>query len=112
MSYAQKGNKNESEVTEALMGGIGFIAKLLMWAGLLSSLVSFGFLLFYVILFSSGSTNTAAANVHDLIETFRKVLTGGLLSFFIGSAYLFWGEGWIEVVQLLVSVLFFLAPTL
>ena len=111
MSYQPVGkNKKESEVTDALMGGLGAFAKFVMWAGLLATIVSAGFLIYYVVLYSG--TPPAGADPKPLIETFRKILTTGLLAFFIGSAYLFWGEGWMEMIQIIVSVIFFLAPQL
>src|SRR5262245_45566403 len=112
MSYQPVGGKNkkEAEVTDALMGALEFVAKLAMWVGLAATLVSAGLLIYYVIVYSGGTP--PSADPKGMIETFRKILTTGLLAFFIGSAYLFWGEGWMEIVQIIVSVLFFLAPQL
>jgi len=113
MSFAPKApSKNDRETTETLLRGIEGICKVLMWGGLVASVVAFGFLIFYVYLFSSGNTSMSADQIHSYIETFRKILTGGLLAFFLGSAYVFWGEAWMEAVQIIVSVLFFLAPTI
>jgi hypothetical protein len=113
MSYQPVGKKNhkESEVTDALMGALEFFAKLIMYAGLLATIVGAGFLIYYVVLYS-GYKPPTGGDPKMLVETFRKILTTGLLAFFIGSAYLFWGEGWMEMVQIIVSVLFFLAPML
>lgn len=112
MSYQPAGKKHESELTEGLMGALETLAKLLMWLGLGATLVGAGFLIYYVAIYSGSTTQLAGTDPKALIETFRKILTTGLLAFFIGSAYLFWGEGWMEMVQIIVSVLFFLAPTI
>lgn len=104
-------SKNESEATEALMNWLFGVAKVAMWLGLLASLVGAGFLIYYVVLYS-GAPPTGAADPKSLIEIFRKLLTTGLLVFFVGSAATFWGEGWMEMIQIIVSVVFFLAPTL
>src|SRR5438105_1315150 len=110
MSYQpQPKGRSENEITETLLNGIEFLAKALMWLGLVSSVVSLGFLVYYVVMFSSGST-ADAKTATDLIELFRKVLTGGLLAFFLGTAYLFWGEGWMEIVQILSSLACYAAP--
>src|SRR5690242_15961536 len=112
MAYVPTGNKKkEAETTEMLVGIISGIAKFIMWVGLLASLVGAGFLIYYFVRYS-GSPPAGAPDPKDLIETFRKILTTGLLAFFIGSAYLFWGEGWMEMIQIIVSVIFFLAPSL
>src|SRR5690349_4066749 len=98
MSYVPPGmsnKKKESEVTEMLVGALTFFAKLIMWLGLLATLVGAGFLIYYAILYTGSTPAHAAADPKGLIETFRKLLTTGLLAFYIGSAYLFWGEGWI-----------------
>lgn len=110
MSYTPKPKSHsEQQITEGLLSVLEFIAKLLMWAGLAASLVSLSFLIYYVVLFSG--TATADKNAaQGFIELFRKVLTGGLLAFYIGSAYLFWGEGWMEIVQILSALACYTAP--
>jgi hypothetical protein len=113
MSYTPKPkSQTEHEVAETLLSGIEFLAKLLMWLGLAASLASVGFLVYYVVIFSGGGAPDAKAaqSAQDFIELFRKILTGGLLAFFLGSAYLFWGEGWMEAIQILTSVGCYAAP--
>ena len=112
MSYTPSHKKKESEVMESFMGALEFFAKLLLWVGLLATLVGAGFLIYYVILYSNGTPPPGGSDPKALIEIFRKVLTTGLLAFFIGSAYILWGEGWMEMIQIIVSVVFFLAPQL
>ncbi len=108
-----KNQKKESEAMAMLMGALSFLAKLIMWLGLLATLVGAGFLIYYAVLYTgSAPPKAAGTDPKELIETFRKILTTGLLAFYIGSAYLFWGEGWMEMIQILLSVLLFLAPTI
>jgi len=115
MSYVPPGMKNspkkESEVTEMLVGALTFLARLVMWLGLIATVIGVGFLVYYCVLYT-GPVPPKGGDPKDLIETFRKILTTGLLAFYIGSAYLFWGEGWMEMVQILLSVALFLAPTI
>ncbi|MEA2552392.1 MAG: hypothetical protein QOJ65_568 [Fimbriimonadaceae bacterium] len=107
----QKG-RNESEISETLMSGLDFLAKALMWLGLLASVVSLGFLIFYVFFFANAAPTQNLDQIKTLVELFRKVLTFGLLAAFIGSAFLFWGEGWLEIVQLVISLFCYFAPAL
>lgn len=110
MSYNPKPKgPSESEITEGFFKVLEVIAKLLMWAGLIASLLSLTFLIYYVVLFS-GSTTADKVAAQGFIELFRKVLTGGLLAFYIGGAYLFWGEGWMEIVQILSALACYTAP--
>lgn len=109
MSTVQRG-KNESEITQAILDVIEGIAKLLMWAGIVATVVSLGFLLYYTFVFSGSSKMPTGDTAKNLIELFRKVLTGGMLSFFVGSAYLFWGAGWLGIVQILIAAFCVTAP--
>lgn len=111
MSTVQKG-KSENELTETVMGILDGIARFLMWAGLAATVVSLGFLIYYAVVLSSGAAGSAATNATNLIEIFRKVLTGGMLALFLGSAFIFWGETWLGIVQILLAGGCIFAPTL
>lgn len=108
MSTAPK--RNESEITQTILDMIEGVARFLMWAGIVASAVSLGFLIYYAVLFSGSSTVAATEQAKGLVETFRKVLTGGLLGAFVGSAYLFWGAGWLGAVQVVIAAFCCTAP--
>jgi hypothetical protein len=111
MSYVPAGkNKKESEVTDTLMGALETFAKLVMTLGAVAIVIGAGFLIYYVVIYTG--TGPSGGDPKHLIETFRKILTTGMLAFFVGSAYLFWGESWMEILQIVLSVAFFFAPTL
>jgi hypothetical protein len=112
MSFTPKAGKSERETTESLFKALDAICRLVMWVGLVATVIAFGFLLFYVILFSTSDPKLDMNQVRGFIEMFRKVLTAGMLAFFIGSAVAYWGEAWMEGVQIVTAVLFFLSPTI
>jgi hypothetical protein len=110
MSYVPVGQKKDNETADVLMGALETFAKLVMYLGLIATLIGAGFLIYYTIIYTG--TGPAGGSPKALIESFRKILTTGMLAMFAGSAFLFWGEGWMEVAQIVLSLGFFFAPTL
>jgi hypothetical protein len=103
-------DKSEKEVTEAVFSVLDGVAKFIMWVGLVGALVGVGFLVYYVVLFSGAAPKTTPEQAKSLIETFRTVATAGLLALFVGAAYLFWGEAWMEVAEIFIALGCIFAP--
>lgn len=107
----QKNNqKSEKEVTEAVYSVLDAGAKFFMFAGLIAALIGVGFLVYYVVLFTGSAPKTTPEQAKSLIETFRTLATIGLLCLFVSSAYLFWGEAWMEVTEIFVALGCIFAP--
>lgn len=83
------------------------VAKLLFWAGLALSLIAVGFLVFtFQSAIGGASIEQAKANA----DLFQKILIGGVISLFVGSTYMFWGEEVMAVLQILGSALLYFGP--
>jgi hypothetical protein len=94
---------------DAFFGFLESGARLLLWGGLIASLLAAIFLVYTYITFAGGTTaspDQAAAN----IAMFRKLLVAGVIAGFVGSTYLFWGEELLGALQLVGAGLLYFAP--
>ena len=85
---------------------LGGIAKVLAYLGGVASLLSFGLLIWYAFSFSSGSpTKEAVSMALSNILLARNVLALGLIGFGVGTAFMWWGEPKLPIVQVVVAAL-------
>src|SRR5579862_3473074 len=95
------------EINEGLNEFLSSAARLLMWAGIVATIIGVGFL-GYTCLAFSGSTKppnpgAAMANVGFL----EKILFGGVLALGVSTTYLFWGEALLAAIQIVGGGLLF-----
>lgn len=97
------------DLEDALQGALDSIARFLVYAGGLATIVSVGFLIYTFIVFS-GPSQASEAQAASNIEIFRKILMAGIAALGVGTTYTFWGEETLGVLQLIVAAILYLAP--
>jgi len=100
------------EINEGLNEFLSSAARLLMWAGIVATIIGVGFL-GYTCLAFSGSTKppnpgAAMANVGFL----EKILFGGVLALGVSTTYLFWGEALLAAIQIVGGGVLFFSPVI
>lgn len=111
MSKPQGYGTGPRELEEGLVSVLDSIVRFLLWAGLISTVVSSGFLVYTFIVFA-GEAPASAAQATSNIEIFQKVLMVGAAALGVGSAFVFWGEETLAIIQLVVAGLMYFAPLL
>lgn len=97
------------DLEEALQGTLDSVARFLVYAGGLATLVSIGFLVYTFIVFS-GPTQASVAQAGSNIEIFKKILMAGVAALGVGTTYSFWGEETLGVLQVVFAGILYLAP--
>ncbi len=111
MSKPQGYGTGPREIEEGLVSVLDSIVRFLLWAGLLATVVAGGFLVYTFIAFAQG-TPASAAQATSNIEVFQKVLLAGVAALGVGSAFVFWGEETLGVIQIGIAALLYFAPLL
>ncbi len=99
------------ELSETFQLFLMGVARFLFWGGSLLALAAVGLLVYTAVTFMDGSAQNVVAATQN-IETFRKILSVGLLATMVGSTYLFWGEEILAALQLIVAGLCYFSPAL
>src|SRR5579862_9447189 len=98
------------EINEGFIEFLSSVARFLLWAGAVATIVGVGFLVYTAIAFSGGATPGPAANALSNISILEKILYAGVLALGVSTAYQFWGESSLGVAQLLGAGLLFFSP--
>ncbi len=85
-------------------------ARLLFFAGAGAAIIALGFLGYTYFLFMGGGAPAGAHQAISNVELFEKLLLAGLLSVSVSTAYLYWGEETLGVLQIVAAGAFFFAP--
>ena len=95
-----------SDASDGFYAFLESVARFLLWAGLLATLVGLGFLIYtYAALGNASGSNGLQALQN--IDLFRKVLFAGVGALAVSTSFLFWGEETLGVLQLLASAALF-----
>lgn len=100
--YVDKGD-------EPFMQMVEWLSRVLIWTGVVGTLGGIAFLIFTYVTFSGG---IAAADAQALgnIDIFSKILLVGLVCIGISSAFVWWGEETLAVLQLSLGAALYFAP--
>jgi hypothetical protein len=106
----QPSYKPTDTVGEAFAGFLDAMARFLFWAGIVVTLISTAILFFQfqASVNLSGGFNEAQAAANTAL--FGKIMIAGVVSLFVGTTYMFWGEEVLAAIQILGSALFFFGP--
>ncbi len=85
-------------------------SRFIFWAGLVVSVLAIAALIFTYTAFSGGNSPGSVEQAKSNIELFRTLLIAGVLSAYVGSASLFWGEEVLGFLQLAFAGLLCFAP--
>jgi len=98
------------DINEGLLEFLSGAARLLMYAGILATIIGVGFLGYTCFAFSGSSKppnpESAIANVGVL----EKFLYGGVLALGVSTTFLFWGESILAALQILGGAILFFSP--
>lgn len=98
------------EINEQLVEFLSGVARLLMGAGTLSTMIGVGFLIYTCTLFGGGHVAPSADQALSNISIFDKFVLGGVLALGVSTSYLFWGESILAALQLIGAALLFFSP--
>lgn len=98
-----------SDTSDALMGFLDSTSRFLLYAGLLATLASMGFLI-YTYAIVVGGTNAGSAQAAANVDMFLKVLLAGVLALGVATTFIFWGEEVLAPLQLMGAAALFFAP--
>ncbi len=103
----QPSYKPTDTVGEAFAGLLDVVARFLFWAGIVCTLISTAILFFQfqASINLSGGFNEAQATANTAL--FGKIMLAGVVSLFVGTTYMFWGEEILAAIQILGSALLF-----
>ena len=91
------------------MGFLDATSRFLLWAGIIATAASLGFLIYtYVIVV--GGTNASSAQAAANVDLFMKVLLAGVIALGVATTFIFWGEEVLAPIQLMAAAALFFAP--
>lgn len=110
MSKPPKYVSTTSEVGDAFAGFLDSLARFLFWAGLVVTLVC-SIILAYQFQAAAGNVQGfSEVQATGNIQLFGKLLIAGVVSVFVGSTYMFWGEDVLPAIQIIGSLLLYFGP--
>lgn len=98
------------EINEGLIEFLASVARLLMWAGVLATVIGVGFLVFTAMSFSNGASPGSPDAALNNISILEKILYGGVLALGVSTTYLFWGEQILAAIQIMGALILFFSP--
>ncbi|HVT12500.1 MAG TPA: hypothetical protein VHE55_09550 [Fimbriimonadaceae bacterium] len=98
------------EINEGLIEFLAGVARFLMWAGVLATVVGVGFLVFTAMSFSNGASPGSPDAALNNVSILEKILFGGVLALGVATSYLFWGEQVLAALQIMGAAILFFAP--
>ena len=98
------------DLSEGFQSVLLSLARFLFFAGLLATVLSLGFLIYYSLMPQGQAPPLRQAQ--GLIATFSSVLSAGVVAVVIGAAYTFWGEEIMPALLLVGAGLTYFAPLL
>ncbi len=96
--------------SDGFMSFIESAARLLLWAGLVVSVLSIGLLVYTYMAFSGAVAGASPDQALSNIDLFQKALLAGGLAAMVGTTFLFWGEETLGAIQLMISAALYFSP--
>lgn len=100
------------EINEGFIELLSTLARLLMYAGILATLISGGFLVYTSAILSGPTPPNNPDQALTNISILEKFLFGGVLALGASTTYMFWGESLLGAIQLLAAALLYFSPVI
>ena len=100
----------KSDGADPLIAALDSLARLLLWGGIFATVVGLGFLIYTYQTFSGGGVSASEAQALTNIAIFSKILLAGVLALGVSTAFSFWGEETLGVLQLGFAAALYFAP--
>ncbi len=98
------------EINEGLIEFLASVARFLMWAGVLATVIGVGFLVYTAMSFSNGASPSSPDAALNNVSILEKILFGGVLALGVSTSYLFWGEQVLAALQIMGAAILFFSP--
>lgn len=102
------GDERFSGLSDAITGFFDNVARVLVWAGGLASVVGIGFLIYT---YTQAGAGANAAQVAQNVQIFSQAALFGLLAISIGAGWLMWGEETVGPILLIVGLALVFCPS-
>jgi len=102
------GDERFSGLSDAITGFFDNVARVLVWAGGLASVVGIGFLIYT---YTQAGAGANAAQVAQNVQMFSQAALFGLLAISIGAGWLMWGEETVGPILLIVGLALVFCPS-
>jgi len=109
MSQRTSGSSNR-DLSDAFTDFLGSASRLLVFLGLVGTVVSVAFLVYYLYAFGSAGATLNASQAMTMVDIFRNVLIACALAVGVGCTYLFWGEQTLGVLMIVAGCILYFSP--
>lgn len=109
MGKAPRGFTPARDAEDAFMRLLDSVARFLLYAGALATVVSVGFLV-YTYLVTGASSSVSPEQARANIQMFAQILVPGVLALGVGASIIFWGEEVLSVLLLMGAAALYFAP--